>query len=330
MFLKEVKRKFLLGEGDIVFKKYKYICLLAVLFLGIDLANFPLQAEESVKDSKSDKKYKLSICAIFKNEASYLREWIEYHRLIGVNHFYLYDNGSRDRSADVLMPYIREGLVTLVYWPDRVVNDQDTNTADWALSTQLPAYENAAKYRALNETEWLAFIDVDEYLVPVHTNTIVEVLDRYEDHSGLQLTSDYFDASHIDALPRRELLIATVELTGKPAQNIQKSVEKTIFKPEDHTTFSWPPYKCNFKEGDRAAKVSKIDVRINKYVNRFKGALNFGKLREKLHVDNRLLTESETRELLEVGFEIEDRERVISRFEPALRKNMGMETGWNW
>ncbi|KIC71464.1 hypothetical protein DB44_DM00010, partial [Candidatus Protochlamydia amoebophila] len=31
--------------------------------------------------------YDLSVCAIFKNEAPYLKEWIEYHRLIGVKHF---------------------------------------------------------------------------------------------------------------------------------------------------------------------------------------------------------------------------------------------------
>ena len=39
----------------------------------------------------STKKHQLSICAIFKNEAKFLKEWIEYHRLVGVDHFYLYD-----------------------------------------------------------------------------------------------------------------------------------------------------------------------------------------------------------------------------------------------
>ena len=41
-------------------------------------------------------KYKVSICAIFKNEAKYLREWIEFHKIVGVEHFYLYNNFSTD------------------------------------------------------------------------------------------------------------------------------------------------------------------------------------------------------------------------------------------
>lgn len=35
----------------------------------------------------------LPICAIFKEEAPYLPEWIEFHRLMGVERFFLYDNG---------------------------------------------------------------------------------------------------------------------------------------------------------------------------------------------------------------------------------------------
>lgn len=30
----------------------------------------------------------LAVCAIFRDEAPYLAEWIEFHRLVGVEHFY--------------------------------------------------------------------------------------------------------------------------------------------------------------------------------------------------------------------------------------------------
>ena len=33
---------------------------------------------------KYDKKYAMSICGIFKNEARFLKEWIEYHQLVGI------------------------------------------------------------------------------------------------------------------------------------------------------------------------------------------------------------------------------------------------------
>jgi hypothetical protein len=303
--------------------------LIAALF-AVNLATSSLRAESLSGNSASFKKYNLSVCALFKNEAKYLREWIEYHRVVGVDHFYLYDNGSTDCFRDVLKSYIREGFVTLISWPDCVPPGQDGNAAHWALSTQTPAYENAARYFGVKETEWLAFLDVDEYLVPVNAATVSRVLLSYQDSPGLQLNADCFDASQIDIFPGRELLIATATLTGEPPQNIQKSVEKIIFKPECHTTFTWPPFKCNFKDGRIAAQPEKTELRINKYVNRFKGALHFGKRQEKLHADSRLLTEREKTELLQVGYEIEDKERVIARFEPELRKRMGLDTGWNW
>lgn len=41
------------------------------------------------KQDTADKLYYLSVCAIFKNEGPILKEWIEYHLLVGVDHFFL-------------------------------------------------------------------------------------------------------------------------------------------------------------------------------------------------------------------------------------------------
>ena len=51
-----------------------------------------------------EKKYNVSICAIFKNEAPYLREWIEFNHLVGIEHFYMYNNNSEDDYLVVLKP----------------------------------------------------------------------------------------------------------------------------------------------------------------------------------------------------------------------------------
>mgnify|MGYP002522247983 CR=1 FL=1 len=42
------------------------------------------------------KKYRISICGIFKNESRFLKEWMEYYVMIGVDHFYMYNNNSED------------------------------------------------------------------------------------------------------------------------------------------------------------------------------------------------------------------------------------------
>lgn len=63
------------------------------------------------------KKYNVSICSIFKNEAPYLKEWIEFNNIVGVDHFYMYNNNSEDDYEAILQPYIKSGLVTLIDWP---------------------------------------------------------------------------------------------------------------------------------------------------------------------------------------------------------------------
>ena len=59
----------------------------------------------------------LVACAIFRDEAPFLAEWIAFHRLVGVDHFFLYDNGSQDEPESVLAPFLAEGCVTLKPWP---------------------------------------------------------------------------------------------------------------------------------------------------------------------------------------------------------------------
>src|ERR1700722_724245 len=110
-----------------------------------------IKADELINISKQlVEKYNFSICAIFKNEAPCLKEWIEYHRLFGVDHFYLYNIGSNDSFQDILRPYVEEGIVTLTNWPEVFTYQDDNSAYKWALCTQIPAYENAVNFKARN------------------------------------------------------------------------------------------------------------------------------------------------------------------------------------
>ena len=61
--------------------------------------------------------YELVVASMFYNEAPYLREWVEYHRMAGVDHFWLYNDNSTDNWEEVLLPYMEEGLVEVFNWP---------------------------------------------------------------------------------------------------------------------------------------------------------------------------------------------------------------------
>ncbi len=112
----------------------------------------------------------LSVVAIMKDEGRYLAEWIEYHKLVGVEKFYIYDNESSDNTREVLAPYIARGDVECITWPGKRVQNK--------------AY-NDALLRLRMESRWIAYIDADEFIVPVEKATLPEILENYRNEVGL-------------------------------------------------------------------------------------------------------------------------------------------------
>jgi hypothetical protein len=117
-------------------------------------------------------KYEISVAAIFQNESKYLTEWIDYHQIIGVDHFYLYNNGSSDNFMDILKPYIDEGVVEVVDFPNTCLDKP------WNYGTQ-PACYRAALERSRGESKWLCIIDIDEFLVPAKHKTLKKAFKQY-------------------------------------------------------------------------------------------------------------------------------------------------------
>jgi hypothetical protein len=117
---------------------------------------------------------KIAICAIFKDEARYLLEWLAFHRLIGVDSFVLYDNGSTDGGPDLIRRSHFARHVTLIDWP--------------GVGMQIPAYQDFCAYHAA-KFDWAAIIDLDEFIMPVGGDTIREPLTRraYSDYSSILL-----------------------------------------------------------------------------------------------------------------------------------------------
>jgi glycosyl transferase family 92 len=129
----------------------------------------------------------LAICAIYRDEAPYLREWIEFHRLVGVERFFLYNNGSVDDNRSILAPYEDEGLVVREEW------------------LQFPgwngAYMNCMREHA-GEARWIAVIDVDEFLFTPTGPSLPEVLADYEAWPGIGVNrATYGTSGHRTAPP---------------------------------------------------------------------------------------------------------------------------------
>lgn len=98
---------------------------------------------------RDDKRKGLAVVAIIKNEAPYLKEWLDFYLTEGVDKVILYDNESTDNVFNVLNFYIKKGYV-------------DYYRIKGAMR-QLDAYNMAVdKYK--NRYRYMAFLDLDEYL----------------------------------------------------------------------------------------------------------------------------------------------------------------------
>jgi hypothetical protein len=123
----------------------------------------------------------LAACSVYLNEAPYLREWIEFHRLVGVERFFLYDNGSTDDHLEVLAPYIEEGIVTLREWRSAPLDQRQV--FDHCLGSHR------------KDARWIAFLDLDEFLFSPTEASVAELLHDYEDWPGVGVNWTMFTHS---------------------------------------------------------------------------------------------------------------------------------------
>ena len=93
---------------------------------------------------------KVAVCAIVRNENRYLREWIEWHKSLGVEKFFIYDNGhgNDENPRDVIGD---DPHVVIFDWRDRDGN------------TQCEAYDECYREHG-SEFAWMGFIDIDEFV----------------------------------------------------------------------------------------------------------------------------------------------------------------------
>ena len=190
-----------------IFKKIEIIIRLLhqELFIRILLKRKP----------NNSKRYKISICGIFKNEGLFLKEWIEYNHMIGVEHFYLYNNNSDDNYIEVLTPYIEKRLVTLIDFP-----------YDHA---QIKAYQHFYEtYR--HETQWVSFLDIDEFFVPISHNSLNEWIKGYEKYPVIQIYWKMFGTSGLMKHDNNKLVIEQYHVSWKTIYDCGKCLINTDYE----------------------------------------------------------------------------------------------------
>src|ERR1700722_2028459 len=215
--------------------------------------------------------YEVSACCIFQNEARFLKEWVEYHQLAGVEYFYMYDNQSTDNPLRVLKPYIDQGVIEYIPW------DKSYDTPEGWWHVQRGAYLDAVE-RASGKSKWLCVIDTDEFIVPLKDDNLQCFLKDYEEFGGVCINWVFYGTSGVQKIPKEQWIITHLLHRAELSYSGNHTV-KSIIRPEriDKKRSSFPhicayeaPYYHVNVNKERLGKLSACEpchdrIRIHHY-----------------------------------------------------------------
>ena len=250
----------------------------------------------------------LAVCAIYRDEALYLREWIEFHRLAGVERFFLYDNESTDDHRAVLAPYLESGIVALHEWPG---------------TGQFPAYEDCLDVHR-DDARWIAFLDLDEFLFAPGGKPLPEVLSAYEEFPGVGVNWAIFGTSGHVSRPAGPVIESYLQRLNTPDNRTVKSVvdPTRALRPLNAHQFS---YTSGFAVDENkypihsyfTKSVSFSRLRVNHYYTK---SLSEYLARRAPRADQLVQRRVEPEKMLDAARSTEERDETILSYLPALRE----------
>lgn len=193
----------------------------------------------------------IAIVACVKNEASYIEEWVRFHRGVGVRHFCLYDDGSTDGTFDILQRVLAREELTVVPWKMRM---RDERSGEF-LNGQTIAFAHAILNFG-SRFERMAFIDVDEFLLPKNGRTLEDALRGAGDFPNISLPWHMFGHSgHVSRPAGPVCLNYKMRVSDPMRQSLDASNFKCIVDPVEVTKVGVHHFETR-SHGDRTANDS--------------------------------------------------------------------------
>ena len=168
------------GINLIIKENRKCQKIIIILFFGFSLINYIILIKKKLMklnkyiNLKNPDNLKVCLCVICKEENLYIQEFIETYRKLGFNHIFIYDNNdiNGEKLEEVVMEDVKEGFITIINY--RGLRGPDKGP-------QMYAYYDCYKRTNLIY-DWIAFFDVDEYLILNEVNKIQNFLldSRYD------------------------------------------------------------------------------------------------------------------------------------------------------
>jgi hypothetical protein len=109
----------------------------------------------------------LGLVSIQRDRNPWIVEWLAFHLLVGFDRFYLYAHKTRDGMTDTLLKLARHYPIVV-------------HAIEMDAQPQLAAYRHAWQSYG-HQLDWLAFLDGDEFLLPMAHETVPQVLAAWND-----------------------------------------------------------------------------------------------------------------------------------------------------
>lgn len=97
-------------------------------------------------------------------------EFVELNSLLGIGHFTFYKNTIGPNVECVLDNYQKDHLVSVLPWQLDMVSKQEIRTEG------MFAALNDCLYRNMYKSKYVAFLDVDEIIVPRQNDTLLQLI----------------------------------------------------------------------------------------------------------------------------------------------------------
>lgn len=260
------------------------VCILALIFVIVILVNSSSQKPiipilisypEAVRKcwnpqlwGKID--YYLVAATMIKNKRRYIREWIEFHLMMGVSYFFFYDHHSDDGVEAVIKPYVEAGRASYILWPpkeypkeewkdermeahfdERMKKCYANREAEHVhVPCQEAAYDDAIR-RSRGKARWFAGIDVDEFFYIPENSTLwkeypqeplVGAFKNLEKYNLVTVSGQHFGTSGWYSPPRRDDDSLHAQLITKTHLHHMQYVAGELVKASEHIKPFINPY----------------------------------------------------------------------------------------
>jgi hypothetical protein len=214
--------------------------------------------------------YYLVAATMLKNKRQYIREWIEFHLMMGVSYFFFYDHHSDDGVEAVLRPYVEAGRVSYFLWPPKEYPKEEWNdnlmedhfdermkkcyanreAEHVHVPCQEAAYDDAIR-RSRGKVRWFTGIDIDEFFYIPENSTIwktnpndplVGAFKKLEKYNLVTVSGQHFGTSGWFSPPRRDDDSAHAQLITKTHLHHMQYIPGELVKASEHIKPFINPY----------------------------------------------------------------------------------------